>query len=110
MKIMKYAQRLISSTMLGLLIVLFYPNASFGYPTADSLQFPLDNYLQKKGENYFGRKGLVKEGKWHLGDDINVGAGTEIYAIGAGIVRHAEYHAPRWVDGKYYQNYGGMYI
>jgi len=51
------------------LIVWLGSNAGFGYPPADSLQFPLDNYLQKKGDNYFGRKDLVRAGKWHLGDD-----------------------------------------
>jgi hypothetical protein len=112
MNIMKYAQRLRSLAMLGLLIVLFYPNASFGYPTADSLQFPLDNYLSKKGENYFGRKDYVEIGKWHLGDDVDAKAGNNIYASGNGIVRHAAYHAPKYdANGKLItRNYGGMYI
>jgi len=107
---MKHAQRLISSVMLGLLIVLFYPNASVGYPTADSLQFPFDDYLSKKGSNIFSTYNAIGNLKWHLGDDVEARAGDDIYAIGAGIVRHAEYHTPRWVDGKYYRNYGGMYI
>src|SRR3989339_943171 len=110
MNIMKHAQRLISSVMLGLLIVLFYPNASVGYPTADSLQFPFDDYLSKKGSNIFSTYNAIGNLKWHLGDDVEARAGDDIYAIGAGIVRHAEYHTPRWVDGKYYRNYGGMYI
>ena len=109
---MKYKQRLMGLAMIVLLFILFYPNASFGYPTADSLQFTLDNYLQKKGENYFSRKDYVEIGKWHLGDDVDAKAGNNIYVIGNGIVRHAAYHAPKYdTNGKLItRNYGGMYI
>lgn len=80
------------------------------YPTAGSLQFPTSGYLQSKGNNVFGASNVIENGKWHLGDDINAKASNNIYAMGAGIVRHAAYHSPRLVDGKYYRNYGGMYI
>src|SRR3989338_11467157 len=80
----------------------------WSYPVADTIRYPLDSYVV--GANHFGAKGLVREGSWHLGDDTSAVAGTNVYAIGAGIVRHAQYHAPYWKDDKYYGNYGGMYI
>ena len=81
---------------------------AWSYPVADTIRYPLDSYVV--GANHFGAKGLVREGSWHLGDDTSAVAGTNVYAIGAGIVRHAQYHAPYWKDDKYYGNYGGMYI
>ena len=80
----------------------------WSYPTADTLRCSLDSYVV--GDNYFSRYNLLDNNKWHLGDDCGANAGTNVYAIGAGIVRHAQYHAPYWQDGTYHSNYGGMYI
>ena len=95
---MKCTQRLIGLATLVLLFVLFYPNAVSGYPIADGLRFPLENY--NIGNNCFGAYGLVEEGKWHLGEDANAPAGTPVYAVGNGKIMHAQSHT----------GYGGMYI
>ncbi len=83
-------------------------DSTWSYPVADTLRYPLDSYVV--GDNYFSRYNLLNNNKWHLGDDCGANAGTNVYAIGAGIIRHAQYHAPYWNDGQYYPNYGGMYI
>ena len=87
---------------------LLVANHTWSYPVADTLRYPLDNYVV--GANHFGAYNLLGNNKWHLGDDCIAISGTNVYAIGAGIVRHAGYHAPYWRDGQYYRNYGGMYI
>ncbi|OGY52884.1 MAG: hypothetical protein A3B15_01805 [Candidatus Buchananbacteria bacterium RIFCSPLOWO2_01_FULL_45_31] len=85
-------------------------NQAWPYLVADTVRYPLDNYVV--GSNYFGRYNLLGNNKWHLGDDASAIAGTNVYAIGNGIVRHAAYHPPSYdANGLLVsRNYGGMYI
>jgi hypothetical protein len=68
------------------------------YQIADTLRYPLDSYVV--GANYFGRYDLVRANSWHLGDDVAATAGTNVFAIGNGIVRRAQVQ----------NGYGGTYI
>jgi hypothetical protein len=65
----------------------------------DNLQAPLNNYVVPC--NHLGTKDTcVENGKWHLGEDANASAGTDVYAIGYGTIKRAQTQA----------GYGGMYI
>lgn len=82
----------------------------WAYPVAYDLQYPLNNYVV--GVNGFDSYNILGNSKWHLGDDCAATAGDEVYAIGDGVVRHAQYHSPIYnSDGSLnVRNYGGMYI
>jgi len=83
-------------------------DTAVAYPVTDTVRYPLDSYVVVG--NCFGAYNKIGNSKWHLGDDCTAVAGTKVYAISNGIVRHANYHGPYWKDGKYFRNYGGMYI
>jgi len=90
--------KLVTLFLLVVSWLLIGTNQAWSYPVADSVRYPLDDYVV--GENDFGAYSLVREDKWHLGDDVSATAGTNVFAIGNGIVRHAAIHT----------GYGGMYI
>src|SRR3989338_10126279 len=71
---------------------------ALAYPVADTIRYPLDSYVV--GANHFGKYNLLDNDKWHLGDDARATAGTSVFAIGSGQVKHAGINT----------GYGGMYI
>ena len=81
------------------------------YDIAESFQYPVDDYLIKKGNNDFGACGYVKSCPtselrdpdyygYHLGEDIGVVAETSVKAPANGIVR----------DAYKSSSYGGIYL
>lgn len=74
---------------------------------ATKFNYPPSNW--KVGcNNFWGTCFRPKE--WHLGDDATANAGTEVFSIATGIVKHAQYHPLQVINGTIKQNYGGLII
>ncbi len=80
-----------------IVISLFFGVVGLDFAKADfsatgvaySFRYPMDNYTRFSLENFGENRG---SGVWHLGNDISGPAGTPIFSIADGIVRHTGVH------------------
>ena len=82
------------------------------YRNTPKLQFPLKE--TKKISSVFRERSIFDKRFWgiHLGIDIDVPAGTEVFSIGRGVVVYSKLHAGEFSsDGKILKrNWGGIII
>jgi murein DD-endopeptidase MepM/ murein hydrolase activator NlpD len=60
---------------------------------------------------YIDAKGSPFAGSWHLAEDVWLAAGTEVRAIGDGVVRYSDF-SPTWTDAKggVHWNFGNVVV
>src|SRR3990170_4661574 len=84
------------------------------YPYTQKLTYPVKSWQKAKKKYKFGKEYSYKNEKgkkinWgkHLGEDVNLKAGTSIFAIGRGKVVKAKFYLGKDKD---HRNWGGIVI